>query len=209
VEFKNSETRYGLVSQFFHWSIALLFLFQFTAIVTFRFLEENPPDLAWEILNWHKSVGLLILLLGLLRLGWRLSTTLPAWPAEFGDWDKKVSHFAERGLYFALFAMVGSGLLIELAGGFYVPFFGLFHMDNVAPYIHPGSVSDTASILAARKAASMPLVSDFFVATHVVFAYCVVGFFSVHVAHVLRHHFESDNGMLRRMLPIRQKSQEE
>lgn len=208
MEFRNSETRYGIVSRFFHWSIALLFLFQFAAIVAFRFLEETPPDLAWEILNWHKSVGLVILALGVLRLAWRISTPLPAWPPKFGEWDKKVSHFAERGLYFSLFAMVASGLLIEFAGGFYIPFFELFYMDNVSPYIHSGSVSYTESVLAARKAASIPWLSDTFVATHVVLAYCVVGLFSIHVAHVLRHQFESRDGLLERMLPSQQKSTE-
>ena len=156
---RNTDTSYGSVARFFHWSLAALFLFQFGSIVAFRFFGQDPPEVAWDILNWHKTSGVLILMLGLCRLLWRWSVPLPSWPSGFREWDKTLSHFAERGLYTALFVMTISGLVIELAGGHYVPFLGLFYLDNIAPYFHPGAVSSTQPVVAAREAASLPRVS--------------------------------------------------
>ena len=64
VGFINTPEKYGSVTKFFHWSIMLLFLFQFATMIYFRFLEENPTDLTWQIMNWHKTSGLLILNIG-------------------------------------------------------------------------------------------------------------------------------------------------
>ena len=108
----NSPTHYGYVTKFFHWSIALLFAFQFGSIAFFRALEETPTDLTWSVLNAHKTAGLLILLLGILRVLWRWRVKLPDWPENFTAWDKSVSHFAEYGLYGCIFLMTLSGIAI-------------------------------------------------------------------------------------------------
>ena len=199
----NSSNKYGSLARFFHWTLAGLFLFQFASIVAYRFMGQNPPALAWEILNWHKECGLLILFLGALRLIWRVVTTLPDWHPDFGAWDKRLSHFAERSLYGALFVMTASGIVLELTGGHYVPFFGLFYLDNVAPYLHGSAVAKDAAAIAAREAGSLPLVSQVLVAVHVVGAYAVVALVAVHLAHVLHHQLGPRDGLLARMVPGR------
>ena len=196
---KNSATHYGGISRVLHWSMVGLFAFQFVSIIWFRYLEEQPTDLTWTVMNAHKTAGLLILMVGIPRILWRRLGGLPDWHQGFTDWDKSVSHFAEYGLYGCIFAMTISGLLIELAGGYYVPFFGLLYLDNLAPFVHLGAVSYDDAILAARKAASLPSMHDLLVMVHVAGAYAVVMFLSVHVSHVIRHQRAMKDGLLDRM----------
>jgi len=178
----------------------LLFLFQFLSIIYFRYLEDNGGDFTWRVMNWHKTSGLLILILGTLRYIWRLTTPLPDWPKNFDSWDTKVSHFAEWGLYASIFLMTLSGTFIELAGGYYINFFGIFHLDAVSPFIHAGDASYEESIVAARKAISSPFIHDSLVAVHVTGAYAVIVFLTVHLTHVFRHQVMLKDKLLNRML---------
>ncbi|MEE2643386.1 MAG: cytochrome b/b6 domain-containing protein [Myxococcota bacterium] len=201
IQIKNSATRYGLVAKLLHWSIAFLFLFQFLSILYFRFLEEEATDLTWSVLNLHKSTGLLILLLGVFRLFWRNFSKLPDWPEHFSEWDQSVTHFAEYGLYTSLFLMTVSGLLIELFGGHYIPFFGLFYLDALTPYLHIGAVSYDETVVAARGLSKILTLSNIFVLLHIIGAYGVIVFFTTHIAHVIKHHRQRETQILGRMLP--------
>ena len=200
MQLKNNRSKYGAVTKFFHWSIMLLFLFQFVSIVYFRYLEDNGGDFTWTVMNWHKTSGLLILILGTFRYIWRLATPLPDWPKNFTSWDTKVSHFAEWGLYASIFFMTLTGVFIELNGGYYINFFGVFHLDAVSPYIHGGNALYEESIVAARKAAGNLTIHDVLVALHVIGAYAVIMFLTVHLTHVFRHQVMLKDKLLNRML---------
>ncbi|MEC7987977.1 MAG: cytochrome b/b6 domain-containing protein [Myxococcota bacterium] len=199
---KNTENGYGSGTKFFHWSIAFLFLFQFVTIVIFRMYEDHPSwDPLWKIMNWHKTSGLLILMLGILRVIWRKTIPLPNWPAGFDTWDMKISHFAEWGLYSCIFLMTITGIVIEIFGGYYIPFFDLFYIDNIRPYIHAGAVEYAKEITDLRKSNGNALVHDVFVAIHVVGAYGVLVFLTAHLTHVFRHQAILKDRLLNRMLP--------
>jgi cytochrome b561 len=193
------------MTKFFHWSIAALFGVQLVTIVAVRALMAEglagTTTLTWSLLDLHKASGLLILFLGLPRLAWRKISPLPEWPSSFGDWDKSLTHFAEYGLYTCIFVMCLSGLLIELAGGHYIPFFGLFYLDNLAPYVHAGAFAHMPEDDAARAAGMVPVLRDVMVAVHVLGAFTVLICLSAHVTHVVRHRTATPGGILRRMLP--------
>ena len=200
---KNTEKEYGSLTKFFHWSIAGLFAFQFLSILVFRYLEERPVDLTWSVLNAHKTAGLLILGLGIFRVLWRRYSPLPEWPTDFDDWDKSLTHFAEYGLYGCIFLMTFSGIAIEIAGGHYIPFFGVFYIDNLSPYIHLGAVSYADVVVAERAAAKLPVLHDSLVVVHIIVAYGVLVFFTTHMVHVFKHQRHKKTGLLKRMLPGR------
>ena len=166
----------------------------------FRYLEERPSDLTWAVLNTHKTAGLLILMLGVCRLLWRWRVKLPNWPTNFTDWDKSVSHIAEYGLDSCIFLMTLSGIAIEIAGGHYVPFFGLFYIDNLSPFVHACAVSYDDAIMVARGAAKMPTLHDSLVVVHILGAYGVLVFFTIHLTHIIRHQRVLKDGLLNRML---------
>jgi cytochrome b561 len=186
----------------------LLFIFQWGSILVFRHLEETtigvePPMITWSVLNAHKSVGLIILTLGVLRLTWRKYTPLPDWPTSFNDWDKSVSHFAEWGLYTCMMTMSISGILIEFWGGHYIPLFNLFYLDNLAPFFHAGTALHTPELDAARAAGINTTLRDFFVVIHIMGAFVFIGLLSVHLSHIIRHQRHLKDKILARMLPQR------
>lgn len=199
--FKNTPAAYGSATRFFHWATVALFGFQLGSIIIFRVLEEAGSDLAWSLLNGHKTAGLMILMLTGLRLFWRRHSPLPDWPVNFDAWDKRFSHVAEYGLYTMMFVMSLSGLGIELVGGHYVPFFDLFHLDGRPWFLHLGAASHAADIKAARVAMMVPWLRDGLVGLHVLAAFTTLALLAAHLTHVARHQLGLRDGLLQRMLP--------
>ena len=87
---RNSPTHYGAVTKFFHWAVFLLFAWQYlagsimTAMQSGKFVFGLNQDFYY---NWHKSIGLVLFTLAVLRIAWRKLTPLPDWaptltPAE-------------------------------------------------------------------------------------------------------------------------------
>lgn len=99
--------------------------------------------------------------------------------------------------------MTFSGIAIEIAGGHYIPFFGVFYIDNLSPYIHLGAVSHVDAVVAEEATAKLPVLHDSFVVVHIIGAYGVLIFFTAHMVHVFKHQRHKETGLLKRMLPGR------
>src|SRR5689334_13252689 len=84
--------------KFFHWLIALLILVQFALgwlAVSWRL---SPVKL--DLFVWHKSMGMLVLALVLLRLAWRLAApAAPALPAHMPVWERIAARASHALLY--------------------------------------------------------------------------------------------------------------
>ena len=76
---QSAPTRYSAVAQGFHWLIAALIVVQFTLGWTAQFLPLGARKI--DRLDWHKSFGMTILALAVLRLLWRLFNRPPELPA--------------------------------------------------------------------------------------------------------------------------------
>ena len=110
----DTHTDFGSVARFFHWTIFLMFLFQFgIAMVMTELGKEDPYREIFFML--HKSVGITILFLALSRLLWRKMTPLPDWPGTMTDFDKKLFSYTEWGLYLIMFLMPLSGYVMTMA----------------------------------------------------------------------------------------------
>ena len=130
---KNSTERWGPVSQAFHWIIVLLILV--LAIVGLT-MDELPktPKYFW-VYTLHKSTGITVLVLVLLRLGWRLYAGAPAPVPGTPRWQARIASLTHWLLYALILAMPLSGWLYDSASGLR-PFnyFGLFPVPKlVAP----------------------------------------------------------------------------
>ncbi|HCB14231.1 MAG TPA: cytochrome B, partial [Gammaproteobacteria bacterium] len=71
---KNSATYYGPVTRFLHWSVFILFIWQYLSAAIMTHLARDQTLLALmqgDFYNWHKSIGLMLLVLALARLIWR------------------------------------------------------------------------------------------------------------------------------------------
>src|SRR5678815_2641882 len=89
---KNTLTRYGAVAQLFHWAIVALVITQF---VLARRAEGLSPVAKIGVLATHKSVGITILGLALLRLTWRLFNPVPPLPAGTPRWQDRAEDMSQ------------------------------------------------------------------------------------------------------------------
>jgi len=173
-----TQTGFGSVARFCHWTIAFLFLFQFgIAIVMTELGKEDAYRELFFML--HKSVGITILLLALLRLLWRKVTPLPDWPGTMTGFDKKLFSFTERGLYLIMFLMPLSGYVMTMAEEEGFKYFELFGMPDLV-----------------GKSEVLEEIGEYL---HKITGFVTVGLVGSHIALVLRQHFNFKDDFLNRM----------
>jgi cytochrome b561 len=175
---RNSPVRYGSVARVLHWGIVGLLVIQVTLG---RIAESLPQGLErLVVMSRHKSFGITILGIALLRLAWRLFNRPPPLP-PMPRWQRMAAALNHWALYALLFALPLSGWLMSSAANRPASWFGLAQLpDFVAPD---------------------PALKESFEALHhflVRTLYVLVG---LHVAAALKHQFVDRNGLLFRMLP--------
>ena len=92
---KNSATHYGSVTRFLHWTIFILFVWQYlsAAIMTHVGRDNTLLGLTQgNYYDWHKSMGLILLILAIMRLVWRKTTPLPDWAPTLSQAEQVISH---------------------------------------------------------------------------------------------------------------------
>ena len=123
---KNTANTYGVVAKSFHW---LLFLMLTFSIVTGNFLASLPKGAEkMEVAGMHKSFGIVLLTLILLRLVWRLINETPRLPNETTAGEAFIAKAMHWGLYVLMFAQPLAGIMMSQAAGFPVSFFGFFEL---------------------------------------------------------------------------------
>jgi len=111
----NSPKRYGLTAQLFHWVTLLLVVALFALASYFEEMPAGPEK--GVVIGWHKSIGITVMLLTLLRLGWRLLDTAPPPVFAPAQWQQRLTLWTHRGLYLLLIVLPFSGYLMSLAAG--------------------------------------------------------------------------------------------
>lgn len=177
---RNTTVRWGHLSQLFHWVIVALIITQFVLINIEQGLPLGLAKLA--ALARHKSVGITILGLAVLRLLWRWMNPAPPLPNTLKPYERVLAHVTHYGLYVLLFAMPLTGWMMSSARSFPVSWFNLVQLpDLVAPN---RSLYETLH------------------ETHEVLAWVLVALATLHVLAALKHHFVLKDDTLRRMLPF-------
>lgn len=117
-------TRYTEVARILHWLIAGLIVLNF---ILHELAEEAATDAA-ELALWanHKSVGMTVLMLAVIRLAWRLTHKVPDLPPAMPGWQVLVSKATHMILYALIFIMPLSGWLYSSAETYSVSWFNLF-----------------------------------------------------------------------------------
>lgn len=182
---RNSAHRYGSVTKLLHWSVFLLLLFQYLAakIMTHIGRDSTVLGVGQDFLyDWHKSIGLVILALMIVRLAWRSATPLPDWSPMLSEPERRLSHRLEVLMYLMLLAMPISGYLFVMAGNYGVRLFGAWHLPN--------------------PIGKRPELAHASLVLHVLFSYAVLVVVSWHVGHVLKKHCYDGGKFLQRMLPL-------
>jgi len=183
MQFKNSNDRYGMVAQLLHWSIVVLIVTQFVLATQ----AEDTTSLLQKakILTTHKSVGMTIFMLAILRLGWRVANPVPAEIPTIKLWQQRAASVTHWALYALILLTPLAGWLMSSAKNYSVSWFSLFTFPNmVAP--------DEALYKLLRLLHGVLARTIFFVAL-------------LHVLAALKHHFFDKDNVLRRMLPVKLK----
>ena len=93
-----SARRYSAVAILLHWASALAVLVLIGLGLTMTHAVLAPLR-QFQLYQWHKSVGLTVLALTLLRLGWRLAHRPPPLPATLPARERAGAHAAHALLY--------------------------------------------------------------------------------------------------------------
>lgn len=183
---KNSATDYGAMARFLHWSIFLLFVYQYLSANIMTRLGRDQTLLGLtqgNYYDWHKSIGLVLFVLALVRWLWRKATPLPDWAPMLSEAERTISHRNEMRLYWCMFLLPITGYLFVMAGGFGIKLFGEFALANPI-----------------GKQVFLAKLGQF---SHIAIAYAALVFISWHVGLGLKHHLFDRDGFLNRMLPFR------
>ncbi len=176
---RNTTTRYGAVAQGFHWLVALLVI-ALLAVGLYMTRLEPSPDM-FKIYALHKSVGITVLTLAVLRLVWKLSNPHPQALPTHQQWEKFMARLVHVFLYFAIIGMPLSGWIMSSAKGFPVSVFGWFTLPDLV-----GTSKDIGK-----------LANQF----HELTAYALIAAIVLHFAGAMKHHIIDRDGTLRRMVP--------
>ncbi|HTT83277.1 MAG TPA: cytochrome b [Rhizomicrobium sp.] len=182
-------SRYDSVAMTLHWLIAVAVVVNLClGLYVGEILADSDPG-RLPILQLHKSIGLSVLVLSLLRLGWRLANPVPPLPETISPRLRLLARASHYLLYFLIIAIPLSGwaLVSTLRNGAPTFYFGLFHWPN--PAFLTGLPRDVRAPL-----------HDGFDTTHVILAFAMIALVPLHIAGAF-YHARGGESVLRRMLP--------
>jgi cytochrome b561 len=180
---RNTDTRWGSVAQAFHWLIAALIVVQGAIGLTMVELGMTPTKV--KVFALHKSVGLTVLALVLLRLAWRLVQRAPR-EVRMPPWQRAAARLSHFLLYVLILALPFSGWLFNSAANAPLEWFGVVHVPSLTRGFDP-------------------VLKAFALRAHVVLFWVLVAVVVIHVAAALWHHYKPRDDVLLRMLPARRK----
>lgn len=176
---KNTENSYGLVSRSLHWLTALLVI---AMLIGGFFMDDLDKSIKPTVYMIHKSIGLLIFSLLVIRLIWNLTTGLPNYEKTLTKTEQKISTAGHHILYVLLIVMPLTGLFMSVASKHYPSFFGLFSIESL-----PGI---------PQTKAFAKLMNE----SHEIIAWIFIAFVLLHIGAALKHKFILKNTVLDRML---------
>ena len=125
--------RYTRTAIILHWLIAALVI---SNIILAWVFNTVPDEEAQPYTNAHKTIGITVLGLALLRLLWRIGHRPPPFSAAIPRWQKIAARVGHAALYFIILAMPLSGWIYdsawEWASSYPINVFGLFEMPRIA-----------------------------------------------------------------------------
>jgi cytochrome b561 len=181
---KNTDQRWGAISQLFHWLIVVLILVMAYLGLTMGDLPNGPRKI--DIYALHKSIGLTILALVVLRVLWRVYAGTPAPVPGTPTWQQRIASVTHVLLYALLFAIPLSGWVLNSSAGYPLQWFKLFNL--------PAITGRNDGVHEAAEGA------------HELLFWVLVVLVVAHAAAALYHHLFQGDATLTRMLPGRAKA---
>lgn len=178
VVFRNSADTYGITSRLIHWLSALTVIGLFALGLWMVGLDyyhdwyRTAPDI-------HRSAGILLIGLTILRLAWYGISPRPR-PLSSHSTQRRIAISVHHLMVLLLFVMFFSGYLITTAQGDKLYVFDWFTLPAVITGID--NLEDTAGVV------------------HKWSAFTLIGLAVLHALAAIKHHFINKDNTLRRML---------
>ena len=194
----NNNTKYTNVAIVLHWliGIAILFMFVLGWFMT-ELPKETPKTTSFDIFNlglitWgveeeqsqrsfyfnlHKSVGLSLLMLIVLRMYWRFTHRPPAFLNSMKIWEKRLAKATHHSLYLLMFLIPLSGIIMSAGSKYGIKWFGI----KVIPGFNDKGVR------------------DLFLEFHEIFGLLLLLILILHILGAVKHSIVDKDGTLRRM----------
>lgn len=170
------EARYDRVSRALHWIIALLVIGNLIS----GFASDALKPVIHDIVAVHKSIGLTIFMLSIIRIGWRITRT-PKPRRDIARWEQVLSSATHWTFYGLLFALPLTGWVFTSAGKYPLSWFWLMSVPKL------DIQKSNELVLLARN-------------SHEWLGICFACLAAIHVAAALRHHFILRDQVLSEML---------
>ncbi|MES2509098.1 MAG: cytochrome b [Pseudomonadota bacterium] len=181
--------KYTRTAMALHWVIALLISIN---LVLIWFVNYWPEERVRLVIDTHKSIGITVLGLAIVRLLWRYSHKPPALPTHYKRWEQRASHWAHIALYGVMLLLPISGWLHDSAwkdaATHPMQLFGL------VPWPRIGWIMNI-------EPATKEMLHDAFGLLHTVASYLLYVLWVAHVGGALKHQFVDKDPELQRMLP--------
>ena len=193
-----SSIRYTRTAVFLHWLIGLAILGMLAFGLWMTGLPKDAPKVAtfdmFELgiytlhlneavsprtlyFNLHKSIGITLLALILLRIVWRFIHKPPVPLDSWKAWERRLSGLSHKALYVLMIVMPLSGIIMSAYGKYSVKWFGIVlieGMDNME-------------------------IREIFLLVHEISAWILLGIIVLHVAGALKHWVIDRDDTMRRM----------
>ena len=181
--------RYTKIAMILHWLVAALIAINVALILL---VDYYPEDWVRPAVDTHKSIGITVLGVVLLRILWRLANPPPPLPDAYPPWEKKTSHIAHIALYALILALPLSGWMhdsaFKAAAQFPMQLFYLIPWPRI-------------SWIANMEPAAKEQFHSIFGAIHVWLGYILYALFALHVGAALKHQWIDRKPELERMWP--------
>ncbi len=179
--------KYASTAVVLHWLIALCIICN----VVLGLGANYVPD-AWvrPMINLHKSIGITVLGLVLVRIAWRLTHKPPALPENYAPLERLAAHT----VHFLLYALI---LALPLTGWIHDSAFALaaqhpLILFGVIPWFRLGFITDLAP-------AAKDHIHSLFGMIHTYLGYALYGVFALHILGALKHQFWDKDPEIQRM----------
>lgn len=194
----NNASHYTKTAVILHWLIAIAIFGMFALGWYMTDLpKEGPKQMAYDLFDWgiytwqlaeeasprtfyfnlHKSIGITLFGLIIMRILWRITHKPPAPLTSYKVWERKLAAGTHHVLYLLMIAMPLSGLITAVSSKYGVKWFGIPVLKGL----------DDAGL------------RDIFEAAHELIAIIILVALFLHIAGALKHKFIDKDDTLKRM----------
>ncbi len=179
--------RYTQTAILLHWLIALVIVVNFAL----AFIAEAVAEGA-SIMLLHKSLGISLIGLILMRILWRATHRPPAYPSRYAAWERGLANAVHGALYLVMLAVPIAGYLVDNSGrratSLSLDIFGVIPIPRIPALVEMEPLAKAE-------------LHHLFEEIHELGAWVLVALVLLHIAGALKHQLIDREPAIQRILP--------